>query len=134
MSDEPKDLWDHQDQYNVEPQPPTLKQPKSELSKVHLSKEVEDAFKKAFKEILYGEPKPFVPLTVESLKASQKEKEQKALSTMAEKYRKAFKTVYDSFPKFKQIEVDNFTKGDNLPLTSREKDFAQRVASLAEKS
>jgi hypothetical protein len=53
--------------------------------------------------------------------------------TMEDRYRAAFKVVYGKLKKFEQIEVDNFPVGGNLPLTGREKDFARRVASLAEK-
>ena len=51
--------------------------------------------------------------------------------TMADRYRNAWKTIYDNLPEWRQKEVDNFSK-DGRVLTSREKDFVQRVAVLAE--
>lgn len=80
-----------------------------------------------------SKPKKFVPLTVESFKELKKSSPLTELETMASRYRKAFKTVYNSLPEWRKKEVDNYTKGDTLPLKGHERDFAQRVAVLAEK-
>lgn len=81
-----------------------------------------------------AKPQPkFEPLTIESLKKAQAEKEVKTLTSMAERYKKAWNTVYSRLPEWRRKEVDEAMKSGKLPDKGWADDFSRQVAALAEK-
>lgn len=111
MKDELNDLLGYQDKS------PNAKDP---LSEVVLDEKVFKELKETVYNIIYNK-KPINKIV--DIK----------LSPMAEKYKKAWKKVYNKQAEWRRKEIDKQMESGKLSDKSYDTDFAQQVASLAEK-